>query len=72
MSEIERGCALLQRNFPRQGSKGTKFHVDYLFPDGNRQHLLVEVLYYDRRLRQDPMTNICCLKQGQKVLSYEL
>ena len=73
MSEIERGCALLQRNFPRQGLEGcTKFHVDYLFQDGNRQHLLVEVLYYDRRLRQDPMTNICCLKQGQKVLSYEL
>ena len=73
MAEIERGCALLQKNFPRQGLEGcTKFHVDYLFQDGNHQHLLVEVLYYDRRLRQDPMTNICCLKQAQQVLSNEL
>ena len=73
MSEIERGCALLQRNFPRHGLDGcTKVHVDYLFQDGNRQHLLVESLYYDRRLRQDPMTNICCLKQAQKILSKEL
>lgn len=73
MSEIERGCSLLQRNFPRHGLQDcTKFHVDYLFQDGNRQHLLADVLYYDRRLRQDPMTNICCLKQAQQVLSKEL
>ena len=73
MAEIERGSSLLQRNFPRRGLEGsTKFHVDYLFQDGNRQHLLIEVLYYDRRLRQDPMTNICCLKQAQEVLSKEL
>lgn len=73
MSEIERGSSLLQRNFPRRGLEGTtKFHVDYLFQDGNRQHLLAEVVYYDRRLPQDPMTNICCLKTAQKALSKEL
>ena len=73
LEEIERGCSLLQRNYPRNGlDRSCKCHIDYLLQDVNKQYLLVEVIYWDRRLKYDPITNIACLQDAQKYLCKEM
>lgn len=71
--EIENGLTLLQKNYPREGMvTSRKIHVDFLFQDINEQYLLLNLYYFDRRLRDDPMNPLSSLNEAQDHLMKEL
>ena len=71
--EIENGLTLLQKNYPREGMETSrKIHVDFLFQDINEQYLLLNLYYFDRRLRDDPMNPLSSLNEAHDYLTKEL
>jgi len=71
--EIENGLTLLQKNYPREGMESSrKIHVDFLFQDINEQYLLLNLYFFDRRLRDDPMNPLSSLNEAHDHLLKEL
>ncbi|MBT3783418.1 hypothetical protein HOF92_00500 [bacterium] len=71
--EIETGLTLLEQHYPRLGVSGArKTHVDFFFQDINDQYLLMNLYFYDRRLRDDPMNVLSSLNEAQQHVENEL